>query len=54
MKRTSCRAIADDLQLLLDFFELDKALYEVNYEIGHRPDWVRIPMPRNQRCHRQE
>ncbi len=34
----------DDLLLLLDFFELDKALYEVNYELGHRPDWVRIPM----------
>ena len=34
----------DDLQALLDFFELDKALYEVNYEIGHRPEWVRIPL----------
>ena len=34
----------DDLQALLDFFELDKGLYEVNYEIGHRPEWVRIPL----------
>jgi trehalose synthase-fused probable maltokinase len=34
----------DDLLRLLDFFELDKALYEVNYEIGHRPEWVRIPL----------
>ena len=34
----------DDLQALLDFFELDKALYEVNYELGHRPEWIRIPL----------
>ena len=33
-----------DLQALLDFFELDKALYEVNYELGHRPEWIRIPL----------
>jgi maltose alpha-D-glucosyltransferase/alpha-amylase len=28
----------------LDFFELEKALYEVEYEINSRPDWVHIPL----------
>ncbi|MFN2588005.1 MAG: hypothetical protein ABR613_07805 [Actinomycetota bacterium] len=33
----------ETLAILLDFFEVDKALYELEYELGHRPDWVRIP-----------
>jgi predicted trehalose synthase len=28
---------------LLDALELEKLLYEVRYEVGHRPDWVSIP-----------
>jgi maltose alpha-D-glucosyltransferase/alpha-amylase len=29
---------------LLDAFMLDKAYYELNYELNNRPDWVRIPL----------
>ena len=28
---------------LLDAMELEKLLYELRYEVGHRPDWVHIP-----------
>jgi trehalose synthase-fused probable maltokinase len=34
----------DDLFLMLDVFEIDKALYELAYERGHRPRWTRIPL----------
>ena len=29
---------------LLELFELEKALYELRYEIGNRPDWVAVPL----------
>ena len=29
---------------LLEMFVLDKALYELNYELNNRPDWARIPL----------
>lgn len=34
----------DSILDLLDFFELEKAIYEVGYELGARPEWVRIPL----------
>ena len=33
-----------DAQLLLDAYLLDKALYELLYELDNRPAWVRIPI----------
>ena len=33
-----------DMRLLLDLFLLEKACYEVRYELDHRPDWVGIPL----------
>jgi maltose alpha-D-glucosyltransferase/alpha-amylase len=39
----------DDVCLLLDVAVIQKAAYEVRYEIGHRPDWVGIPFRALQR-----
>ncbi|MEO7335782.1 MAG: alpha-amylase, partial [Caldimonas sp.] len=32
-----------DLQLLA-LFEIEKALYELRYELNNRPDWVQVPL----------
>jgi trehalose synthase-fused probable maltokinase len=34
----------DEWAILLDAFLLQKAWYEVAYELSHRPDWVSIPL----------
>ena len=34
----------DDLAVLLETFLLEKAIYELNYELNNRPDWVMIPL----------
>jgi len=31
-------------QRLLELFVLEKALYELRYELAHRPDWVALPL----------
>jgi maltose alpha-D-glucosyltransferase/alpha-amylase len=37
-------AAPEELELLLDAFLLDKAIYELNYELNNRPAWVQIPV----------
>ena len=34
----------DTLGRLLDFYILEKAIFELRYEMNYRPDWVRIPL----------
>jgi maltose alpha-D-glucosyltransferase/alpha-amylase len=34
----------EDLGVLLDALLLDKAIYELGYELNNRPAWARIPL----------
>jgi maltose alpha-D-glucosyltransferase/alpha-amylase len=34
----------EEVEPLLALFEVEKALYEVRYELGNRPDWAGIPL----------
>jgi maltokinase len=36
-------ALRETTAALLDLFELEKAVYELRYELDHRPEWARIP-----------
>lgn len=37
-------ASTHDLDELLDAFLIEKAVYELGYELNNRPDWIRIPL----------
>ena len=35
---------AESAQSMLDLFTLEKACYELRYELGNRPDWVHVAL----------
>jgi maltose alpha-D-glucosyltransferase / alpha-amylase len=34
----------DEIDILLNIYLLEKALYELGYELNNRPDWIQIPL----------
>ena len=36
--------VQEAIDRLLTVFELEKAVYELRYELGNRPDWLAIPV----------
>jgi maltokinase len=41
---TGLLAAPEATERLLRIFELEKAVYELRYELAHRPDWVHVPV----------
>ena len=39
-----CPKTPAQARLLLEFYELEKVLYEVNYELNNRPNWLAVPL----------
>ena len=36
---------------LLRFFVVEKAIYEIGYELANRPDWIAVPVSGASRIH---
>ena len=34
----------EDLEIMMQLYLLEKAIYELNYELNNRPEWVIIPL----------
>jgi maltose alpha-D-glucosyltransferase/alpha-amylase len=37
-------ATRDEIRILMEAYVLEKSLLEIQFELDHRPDWVRIPV----------
>jgi maltokinase len=44
VERTGILPPRAQAERLIEMFELEKAIYELRYELAHRPDWVYIPV----------
>ncbi len=34
----------EHIEVLIRLFVIEKAIYETDYEMNNRPDWIRIPL----------